>query len=257
MNIAFYTATSGMIAQQEGMNIYSNNIANVNTVGFKAERPSFADCVYTIQKPTEPEWETGHGQYVTKTDLMWEEGGFTMTDQALDFALPNSDFFMVQDRNGNTFLTRDGAFGITQNMDTGDWELVNGSGEFVLDYEGGKIVVPFETEDVLDEEGNVVETITTTNIDYNAVEEMIGVYSVANNWGLEQASNNHFVVTARSGEAVANPASEKVRMALEMSTTDLAGDMVHIIETQRAYQLAAKIIQTADEFARIANTLRG
>ncbi|MDR0222905.1 MAG: flagellar hook-basal body protein [Oscillospiraceae bacterium] len=245
MNISFYTARSGMIAQQEGLNIYANNIANVNTVGFKAERPGFAECIYTLQQPPRTEWETGHGQYTMKTDLMWEEGSFISTDQPLDYALPNSDFFMVVDKNGDTFLTRDGAFTITF---TGEqWELVNGMGEFVLDYEGNHIAVPFET----DEEG-----APTENIDYPLLTPMIGVYSVPNNWGLDQANNNHFAVTGRSGPAAPNPDADKVEGALEMSTTDLAGDMVRIIETQRSYQLSAKIVQTSDEFMRIVNNLR-
>lgn len=256
MNISFYSAASGMVAQQEGLNIYSNNIANVNTVGFKAERPGFADCLYTVQRATEPEWETGHGQYTMKTDLMWEEGSFTMTDQDLDFALPNDGFFEVMDRRGNTFLTRDGAFGMTPNADSGVWELVNGSGEYVLDYEGNHIPIPFLEDEQFDEDGNA-RMVETTKVDYDTLHNAIGVFVVPNNWGLEQAENNHFVVTERSGPATAADATyDKIRMALEMSTTDLAGDMVRIIETQRSYQLNAKLVQTSDEFIRIANSLR-
>jgi len=246
MNISFYTARSGMIAQQEGLNIYANNIANVNTVGFKPERPSFAECIYTHQHPNITEWETGHGQYTAKTDFMWSESSFIMSEQPLDYALPNSDFFKVVDRSGDTYLTRDGAFSITFNGD--EWQLVNGFGEYVLDYEGNHIPVPFEP-------GPNGEP--STDINYTALTDMIGVYSVPNNWGLEQAENNHFVVTARSGQDVANPDSEKVRGALEMSATDLAGDMVRIIETQRSYQLNAKMVQTSDEVMKIVNNLRG
>lgn len=270
MNIAFYTAAAGMITQQDGLNIYSNNISNVNTVGYKALRPSFADCIYTIQRETEQDWQTGHGTYVNKTDFMWDEGSFSETGQELDFALPNSDFFMVLDGRGDTYLTRDGSFEITQVDD--HWELVNGNGEFVLDYEGNHITVPFLMEEqqqmvmddegnpVLDEDGNnVYETVEvqTSKIDYDTLTDMIGLYSVPNNWGLRQGENNHFVVTASSGDPVADENADKIRKYLEMSTTDLAGDMVHVIESQRAYQLNAKIVQTADEMQSIANNLRG
>jgi len=251
MNISFYTGRSGMIAQQEGLNIYSNNIANINTVGFKAMRPSFAECLYVRYRETEPQWETGHGQYVMKTDLMWQEGQFVMSDQPLDFALPNDGFFMVIDRFGETYLTRDGAFSITFNEDAGAWELVSAMGEYVLDYDGNHIQIPFEI--AIDADGNEV---VTSIVDYAALEQMVGVYTVANNWGLDNVDKNRFAVTPRSGEAIPAPEYDKVRMALEMSTVDLAGDMVRIIETQRAYQLAAKIIQTSDEFMRIANNLR-
>ena len=250
MNISFYTARTGLIAQQQGLNVYANNIANVNTVGYKPLRPSFAECIYTLQHPPQEEWQTGHGQYLAKTDLMWSEAGFIASDQPLDFALPNSDFFMVLNRNGETFLTRDGAFTITdisENEAEEIWVLVNGFGEFVLDYDGERIVVPFMEND----DGEL-----TPIIDYATLTDMIGVYSVPNNWGLDQASNNHFVVTLRSGEAVPNPEADKVRGALEMSAVEIAGEMVRVIETQRSYQLNAKLVQTSDEMMKLINNMR-
>ena len=96
MNIAFYTGKTGLIAQQEGLNVYSNNIANVNTVGFKASRPSFADCIYTVQRKTEPDWQTGHGAYIQRTGVMFDESSFYYTERPLDFALPNEGFFAVE-----------------------------------------------------------------------------------------------------------------------------------------------------------------
>lgn len=259
MNISFYTGASGMIAQQEGMNIYSNNISNVNTVGFKSLRPSFADCVYTVQRATEPEWQTGHGEYVMKTDFMWEPGSFVFTEQPLDFAIPNDNFFMVKDERGDTYLTRDGAFQMSH-IDNDHWELVNGRGEFVLDNDGNHIIIPFRTaeRDVYDEEGNVTgkEEYFTTEVDYVELEKMVGQYAVDNNWGLDQGEDNHFVVTPRSGEAVVADNKELVRGALEMSTVDLAAEMVHLIETQRSYQLSARVVTTSDEMMRIANNLR-
>lgn len=258
MNISFYTGASGMISQQEGMNIYSHNISNVNTVGFKSLRPSFADCIYTIQRQTEPEWQTGHGQYIMKTDFMWEQGSFTMTEQDLDFAIPNDNFFMVLDERGDTYLTRDGSFEITQIDD--HWELVSGRGEFVLDNEGNHIIVPFLTEErnILDEDGYVIgtEEYVTNNIDFNTLTDMIGLYEVENNWGLNQGEDNHYVVTDRSGQPVASEDREIVRQALEMSTVDLASEMVHLIETQRSYQLNARVVTTSDELMSIANNLR-
>lgn len=258
MNISFYTGAAGMISQQEGMNIYSHNISNVNTVGFKSLRPSFADCVYTIQRQTEPEWQTGHGQYIMKTDFMWEQGSFFTTEQAFDFAIPNDNFFMVLDERGDTYLTRDGSFEITQIDD--HWELVTGRGEFVLDNEGNHIIIPFLTEerDIYDENGVLVgtEEYVTNNVDYNTLTDMIGLYEVDNNWGLNQGEDNHFVITDRSGEPRPSEDREIIRQALEMSTVDLASEMVHLIETQRSYQLNARVVTTSDELMSIANNLR-
>lgn len=241
MNIAFYTGTTGLIAQQQGLNVYSNNIANVNTVGFKASRPSFADCIYTIQRATEPEWQTGHGEFVQKTDLMYSAGTFIFTDNDLDFAIPSEEgFFAVQDRYGDIAYTRAGDFQMSQIED--HWELVSANGEFVLDYEGNHITVPFI-------EG-------TKQVDYAALTDMIGVYAFDNNFGLELIGSNKLIATERSGEAAADTGLDKLRQALERSNTDIAGDMVHIIETQRSYQLSARIVQTADELERISNNLR-
>ena len=249
MNIAFYSARTGMIAQQGGMDVTANNIANVNTVGYKALRPSFADCIYTEQRATEPEWDTGHGQFLNKTDYMWDQGGFYNTDQPLDYALGNDGFFMVRDYMGRDYLTRDGSFQISN---VGDhWELVNGNGDFVLDYDGNHITVPFVTK--VDNDGNEV---VTTEIDYDALTDMIGVFNVANNWGLDQDRNNHFVATDRSGMPVADRDADKIEYYLENSTVDFATEIVHVIESQRSYQMNARIVQTADEMQQIANNLR-
>ncbi|MCL1788748.1 MAG: flagellar hook-basal body protein [Oscillospiraceae bacterium] len=277
MNISFYTSRTGMIAQQQGMNVYANNIANVNTIGYKPLRPSFAECIYTLQHPPREEWQTGHGQYISKTDLMWGQGGLVLSDQPLDFALPNDGFFMTMDRNGDTYLTRDGRFSITQIDEAGDeWVLVNGLGDFMLDYDGNRIVIPFlmsepRNEMVRDEEGNIIEVrvippFRTNDIDVNTLRDMIGVYNVPNNWGLDQAPNNRFVVTERSGEPV--PAfiidengerrfeHDKLEGMYEQSAVDLAGDMVRIIETQRSYQFNAKMVQVSDEIMKTVNNLR-
>jgi flagellar basal-body rod protein FlgG len=245
MNISFYTSRTGMIAQQQGLNIYANNIANVNTVGFKPLRPSFAECIYTLQHHNRERWQTGHGQYLLKTDLMWSEASFVASDQPLDFALPNSDFFMVRDYRGEHYLTRDGAF---EMMFTGEiWELVNANGDFVLDYDEQRIAIPFLPD---------VNGEPTTQVDYVALEQSIGVFTVLNNWGLDQAFGNRFAVTPRSGDAIPNYEADKVREALEMSATDLAGDMVRIIETQRSYQLNARILKVSDEIMTTVNNLR-
>lgn len=261
MNIAFYSASTGMIAQQAGMNVTANNVSNVNTVGFKALRPSFADCIYTEQRRTEAEWDTGHGQLLNKTDFMWDIGGFTDTSQPFDFALPNDGFFMVRDYMGNTYLTRDGDFEITNIGETDEygnpiWELVNGSGDFVLDYEGEPVRVNFVPG--VDEEGNPIEGQLTTTIDYAQLKEDIGVYTVPNNWGLTQDDSNHFIANERSGQPVADTERtlDKLQYFLERSSVDLAEEMVNLIIEQRSYQMDAKVVQTADEMQQIANNIR-
>jgi flagellar basal-body rod protein FlgG len=237
------------------MDVYSNNIANVNTVGYKALRPSFADAVYTIQRETEEDWQTGHGTYLFKTDFLYEQGSFQSTEQPLDFALTNDGFFMVQDPYGDTYLTRDGSFNISNNEDEPDvWYLTADSGQYVLDREGNRIVIPYLTYT----DPTTGEETLTDDIDYDTLQKLIGIFTVPNNYGLDQLDTNRFAVTDRSGAPTAAPDYYSTeRGYLEMSSVDLATEMVNLIATQRAYQLASKLVSTSDELMRIANNLRG
>lgn len=241
MNIAFHTGKTAMIAQCQALNVYGNNIANINTYGYQTQRPTFADTLYSVERSTEPEWQTGHGTYVQKNDLMFSESHFYYTDRQLDFAPAGEGFFAVQDRFGDVNYTRDGAFNMTQ-ADTGEWYLVSGSGEYVLDYEGNRIVVPFDEYGVAP--------------DYVQLREMVGVFEFENPYGIEALGTNRYTATERSGEAIASPDMDKLQGVLVVSNVDLSTQMVKLIETQRAYQISSRVVTTSDEFTRIANNLR-
>lgn len=241
MNIAFHTGKTAMIAQAQALNVYGNNLANINTYGYQTMRPTFADALYSVQRSTEPEWQTGHGAYVAKTDMMFSESMFYSTERPLDFAIAGEGFFAVQDRWGTTNYTRDGAFAMTQ-AETGEWYLVSGSGEYVLDYEGNRIVVPFNEED--------------NAPDYAELAKLVGVYEFENPFGIEALATNRYAATDRSGIPTANETMEKLQGVLIASNVDLAAMMVKLIETQRAYQLSSRVVTTADELANIANNLR-
>ncbi|MBP0982772.1 MAG: flagellar hook-basal body protein [Oscillospiraceae bacterium] len=241
MNIAFHTGKSAMIAQSQALNVYGNNIANINTYGYQTVRPSFADCLYSKQRAPEEDWQTGHGTYIQKTDVMFDESSFYYTERPLDFALPNEGFFAVENRYGDINYTRDGAFSMTQ-AETGEWYLVSGSGEYVLDYDMNRIVVPFN------EEGTVA--------DYDALKDMVGVFEFENVYGIEAAAANRYTATERSGEVTANRDWDKLQGVLITSNVNLADQMVKLIETQRAYQISSRVVTTSDEFTRLANNLR-
>ncbi len=241
MNISFHTGKSAMIAQAKALNVYGNNIANVNTVGYQQLRPDFADCLYETERATEADWQTGHGTYVQKTDLMFSESHFQWTDRMLDFAIAGEGFFAVEDRYGDVNYTRDGAFGMTQ-AENGDWYLVSGNGEYVLDYNKERIIVPFE------EDG--------TEADWGALNRMVGVFEFPNPYGLDAMGSNRYIENGKSGAAVANENAVKLQGTLVVSNVDLATQMVKLIETQRAYQISSRVVTTSDEFARIANNLR-
>lgn len=241
MNIAFHTGKSAMIAQSQALNVYGNNIANINTYGYQTVRPSFADCLYSKQRAPEEDWQTGHGTYIQKTDVMFDESSFYYTERPLDFALPNEGFFAVENRYGDINYTRDGAFSMTQ-AETGEWYLVSGSGEYVLDYDMNRIVVPFN------EEGTVA--------DYDTLKDMVGVFEFENVYGIEAAAANRYTATERSGEVTANRDWDKLQGVLITSNVNLADQMVKLIETQRAYQISSRVVTTSDEFTRLANNLR-
>lgn len=241
MNIAFHTGKTAMIAQAQALNVYGNNIANINTYGYQTLRPTFADTLYSVQRETEPDWQTGHGAYIQKTDLMYEESSFYYTDRPLDFAVEGDGFFAVQDRYGDVNYTRDGAFSMTQ-AETGEWYLVSGSGEYVLDYDMNRIVVPFN------EDGTVA--------DYDELAKMVGVFEFENPYGIEALGTNRYVETDKSGAAAANRDLQKLQGVLITSNVDLATQMTKLIETQRAYQISSRVVTTSDEFTQIANNLR-
>lgn len=168
MNISFHTGKSAMIAQAKALNVYGNNIANVNTVGYQTLRPDFADCIYVTERRTEAEWQTGHGTYIQKTDLMFSESHFRETGRMLDMAIAGEGFFAVEDRYGDVNYTRDGAFSMTQDQETGDWYLVSGNGEYVLDSEYNRIIVPFEPED---------KNTVKANMDWQNIVAQIGAFT--------------------------------------------------------------------------------
>lgn len=197
MNISFHTGKSAMIAQAKALNIYGNNIANVNTVGYQTIRPSFADCIYDVMREPQPDWQTGHGTYIQKTDLMFSESHFQYTERPQDFAIAGEGFFAVQDRWGDVNYTRDGAFAITQ-LD-GEWYLVSSSGEYVLDYDKNRIVVPFQEYT----KGDV-----RNSIDWAAISEQIGTFTLNNidEQRVRYTYNGTGSVTAEDGTVTADPA---------------------------------------------------
>lgn len=243
--IAFYNGVSGMIAYQENLNVTAQNIANVNTIGYKASRSSFNDLLYT-QMNTKVEGENlvGHGVKHQDTDLMFQQGSFQSTENMYDFALASDNgLFAVENANGEIEYTRNGTFALSTSGNS--MYLVTSDGAFVLDARGANIKVPVK-------EG-------TTNVpDLEGLNEKIGVYTFSNPYGLENRQGSRFVETALSGEPVAMKTTDGVIMQgmLEFSKTDLAQEMTKMIEAQRAFQLNAKVVQTADELESTVNNLR-
>lgn len=225
MNISFHTGKSAMIAQAKALNIYGNNIANVNTVGYQTIRPSFADCIYDVQRAPQPDWQTGHGTYIQKTDLMFAESHFQYTERPQDFAIAGEGFFAVEDRWGDVNYTRDGAFGITQ-LD-GVWYLVSSSGEFVLDYDRNRIVVPFEEMD---------KGTARSGIDWEAVSQQVGTFTLNTDdvRKIRYKYTGEGFVAGDDGENVPDPAPMEGAV-VEMTGADGAAPSAAVMTTANGY----------------------
>ncbi len=243
-NIGYYTAASGVISYQLALDVTANNLANVNTFGFKASRPSFADLIYTERNNNNEETQYGHGVRVQKTDMMFEQSYLRETDQPLDFAALDEAFFAILTPEGTINYTKDGSFKMSRETEDGPWMLCNGWGGWVLDYEGNRIEIPFK-------EG-------TDGLDIDEVEltRRVGLYRFENPYGLDMVGDNYFIETLSSGPAQADPNSRKKQKWLEASSTDVANEMSKVIEYQRAYQLNINMVKTHDQLESIINNLR-
>ena len=251
MNIAFYSGASGMMAYQKDMDIIAHNIANVNTAGYKPQRGVFADLLYSrMAVNTEEDFLTGHGVRIADSDLLFRQGPINATNNELDFAIIGDGFFAVEMiETGTLAYTRSGVFGIGLENET-DGYLVTGEGHFVLDADGERIEISrYENSDNL--------------FDLSDLTERIGIYHIPNPFGLEPQGSSLYLLTAKSGEAEVmeegdedNPPYRVVQNALENSAVELADEMVMVIQSQRAFQMSARLVQTADELEEIVNNLR-
>lgn len=259
MSIAFYTGVAGMLASQTHMDVTSNNIANINTAGYKTQESAFADLLYTKMNihrnygPTVGEEDVdeaeksydmvGHGSRVAGINLMYKQGGFLSTGRALDFAIDGEGLFAVEKSDGETVYTRNGSFAITNRGKR--LYLVNGDGDYVLDNRGSKI------------------TLTTKengSVDADAIVEKLGIYYFDNPYGLIPTDGGSFKPSEVSGEAEAakrnNNDSTILQYYLENSNVELSDQMVNIIQAQRSFQMNSRVVQTADEIDEMINNLR-
>lgn len=233
--IGYHTAASAIMSFQIGMDVTGNNLANVNTNGFKASRPDFADLIYT-KRNVDQTVQTGHGTKVDKTNLMFEQSQLRNTGRGLDFAALDEGLFAIETTAGNVEYTKDGSFYFYQE----DGTLRDSNGGYVLDYDGNHVMVP----------------LVDGNIDYDSLADMIGVYRFENPYGLDQKGLNYFAATEASGEAVSDESIKKKQGYVEASSTNIANEMSKVIEYQRAFQLNTNMVKLHNELEELINNLR-
>ena len=256
-----FTAATGMIGQQLNVDQIANNIANVNTPGFKKMRIDFEDLLYQTLRPAGATVATGvrvptgiqvgHGSRPIATRGLFTPGSLINTGNQLDLAILGDGFFRVLRPDGRTAYTRDGSFALD---DTG--QLVTSHG-YTLD---PTIVIPDDTLDVsVGLDGTV--NVTTAGQEGSQNVGQILLTRFVNPAGLKRVGSNLFVETDSSGAAIdGNPGDqglgEIAQNLLEASNVQVVEEMVNLIVAQRAYEVNSRVIQTSDEMLQQANTLK-
>lgn len=258
---SLYTAATGMQAQQLNMDVIANNLANVNTVGFKKSRADFQDLLYQEMRPagatvaqgaTSPTGlEVGLGVKPGATETMFDQGTLQNTGNNLDVAIEGDGFYKVLLPDGTNGYTRDGAF----KRDV-QGKLVNSDGYAIQP----EVTIPADATSIaIGKDGTVSITRGSSNVPENIGK--ISLTRFSNPAGLQHLGGNNYQETAASGSPTEGTPAQAgfgtlAQGTLEMSNVQIVQEMVNMITAQRAYEVNSKAIQTSDEMLQTANQLR-
>lgn len=267
---SLWTAASGMVSQQTNVDTISNNIANINTTGYKKETAQFKSLLYqTIQaKSTDNNGvakpvgiQTGLGVRNSAIMTQYSQGTLLETGNDYDFAIKGNGFFMVQMGDGSVGYTRNGSFGLSNGVD--GTTLATSEGYPLLDTAGVPIAIDPDLNTsllVIDESGNLTYPDASGNPQSIGVK--IGLAQFNNPAGLEKSSNSILKESIASGTARLesvdpNTSPSTIHQGfLEGSNVQAVNEMVDLIVAQRAYEMNSKAITAADEMLQQANNLR-
>jgi len=261
MDKALRTATSGMRAQQLHIDTISNNLANVNTTGFKKSKVEFQDLLYQTIRPAgagtsvgseaPTELQIGCGTAPVSTAKMFTQGDVVQTGNALDLAIEGDGFLQFRMSDGTISYSRDGALKISR-----DGQIVNSDGYFL----DNNITLPSETQSIsISRDGIVSVTVagSTEPQDLGQIE----LARFINPAGLKNIGRNLLVATGASGEPIIGvPELEGMGSLaqgyLESSNVDVVEEMVNMIVAQRAYEINSKTIRTSEDMMSLVNNLK-
>lgn len=274
MNLSFYSAAVGADAQQTRINVISNNIANSNTNGHRARQAGFADLLYSNMLPDEGGQQavvskTGSGSRVETVGVSYAQGTTQVTNSPLDYAIIGEGFFAVQNpQNGEISYTRNGNFKASLFGDN-KFYLTTPDGQNVLDTNGKNIEITFPVdksgEDYIDDfaeeeydaDGNLIKPKIEAKGPYDPRSSYdIGIYDFKSKEGMTVVANERFTPTAKNGAPFLQNNSSLKRGQLELSNIDLSREFTRLIESQRAFQYALKMVKTSDEIEETFNALR-
>ena len=259
MNLALYAAATGMEAQQINLNTISNNIANVNTTGFKKSKVEFQDLFYQAARNAGSETgagnvlptgvELGNGSQVVSTAKVFTQGQLSQTGEDLDLAIEGDGFFEVERPDGTSAFTRDGSFKLGP-----DGRVMTSDGMPVL---SGFQAIPTGTTAISISSGGDV-TLATPN---GTQTFRLQLARFANPAGLESIGGNLFVESTASGvPEIGNPGETgfgSLRQGfVESSNVNVVEEMVAMILAQRAYEINSKSIQTSDDMLQRISQLK-
>ena len=259
MNVALYSSATGMQAQQLNLDTIANNLANVNTTGFKKSKIEFQDLLYQQSRPAGADGgagnlvpsgtQVGAGSRVVSTAKVFTQGTLSQTGEKLDIAVQGEGFFEIQRPDGTSAYTRDGSFKLTS---TG--QVVTNDGLPVLS--GFQPIPVGATSISVATTGEVTVSTPTGTTNFQ-----IQLVRFANPTGLENAGGNLYLETTASGTPeLGNPGVQgfgtTIQGYLEGSNVNVVNEMVNLIIAQRAYEINSKAIQTSDSMLQEVNNLK-
>ncbi len=255
-------ASTGMLAQQLNVEVISNNIANVNTTGFKRQRAEFQDLLYQNLRRVGSNSsdagtivpsgiQIGVGVKTASVYRITEQGDLTVTENALDISIQGKGYFRVELPDGQTGYTRSGSFQLSA-----DGEIVTADGYRLLP---GIAIDPQAVSVTVNASGEVM-TKLDGQVD-PVIAGQIDLATFANEPGLEAMGDNIYMETTASGAAnVATPGTEgfgTIRQGfLETSNVNVVAELTNLITAQRAYEMNSKVIQTSDQMLQTLTQLR-
>ena len=258
---SLWTSATGMQAQALNLDVISNNLANVNTSGFKKSRAEFQDLLYETLQPAGTSSsqdsqvptgiQIGHGTRPSTVLKIFTQGGMENTNNELDLAIEGDGFFQIILPNGETGYTRDGAFKLDS-----DGRIVNSDG-FPLEPE---ITIPSDALSIsvgMDGTVSVLQAGDSTPSEIGTIE----LARFVNPAGLISTGRNLYITSEASGDEMTGIPGEDglgslAQGFLEMSNVSVVDEMVNMITAQRAYETNSKSIQTADEMLQMANNIK-
>ncbi|MCL1842552.1 MAG: flagellar basal-body rod protein FlgG [Defluviitaleaceae bacterium] len=268
---SLWTSASGMTAQMLKIDTVTNNIANVNTTGFKRERLEFKTLLYETMQRADLDpvnmtgrpvnLQVGHGVRPAATTRIFTQGSMQRTDREMDFAIEGSAFFEVRVNDDEYFYTRDGSFHLMP-LDDGTLMLTTAQGFPIINADGTEIIIPegITSQDIIVSETGVMLAMmpdgTVEDLDFQ-----IRLVQFANPNGMEAIGGNLFRETVASGPALLEAEGETGRVSairqnfLEMSNVSIAEEMIGIITAQRAFDTNSRGITTSNEMLQTANQL--